>query len=186
VDSVVANECVLSLQPNDETNAMWGKDFHLTYKVAINADGNLDTTFTVKNVGTEAFNHQAALHSYYKVSDLTAGNLKIGGSFKGAKFLNKVLGEEQTEERDEIVITEETDSVYMGVNDPSLSDSGTKKKLNIVNEGWKDTVLWSPWGSEAMGFNEFVCVESVLFDNTEVPAGGEWVGKMSLQPENID
>jgi glucose-6-phosphate 1-epimerase len=35
-------------------------------------------------------------------------------------------------------------------------------QLNVVNEaGWEDTVLWNPYGEEGMGFNNFVCVESV-------------------------
>lgn len=30
-----------------------------------------------------------------------------------------------------------------------------------MNEkGWEDTILWNPYGSEAMGYNNFVCVES--------------------------
>ena len=35
-------------------------------------------------------------------------------------------------------------------------------QLNVVNEvGWEDTVIWSPYGNEGMGYNNFVCVESV-------------------------
>ncbi len=31
-----------------------------------------------------------------------------------------------------------------------------------MNEaGWEDTVLWNPYGNEGMGYNNFVCVESV-------------------------
>lgn len=31
-----------------------------------------------------------------------------------------------------------------------------------MNEaGWEDTVIWSPYGNEGMGYNNFVCVESV-------------------------
>ena len=43
----------------------------------------------------------------------------ISGSFKGATFLNKMLDPpaDETEEREEIVISEEYDRVYKGVND---------------------------------------------------------------------
>ena len=35
-------------------------------------------------------------------------------------------------------------------------------QLNVVNEvGWEDTVIWNPYGNEGMGYNNFVCVESV-------------------------
>lgn len=39
-------------------------------------------------------------------------------------------------------------------------------QLAVVNTaGWEDTVLWNPFGDEGMGFNNFVCVESVKVRN---------------------
>lgn len=36
------------------------------------------------------------------------------------------------------------------------------RQLSVLNNaGWEDTVLWSPYGNEGMGYNNFVCVESV-------------------------
>lgn len=35
-------------------------------------------------------------------------------------------------------------------------------QLTISNTaGYEDTVLWNPYGNEGMGYNNFVCVESV-------------------------
>ena len=35
-------------------------------------------------------------------------------------------------------------------------------QLTVDNTaGWEDTVLWNPYGNEGMGYNNFVCVESV-------------------------
>jgi len=35
-------------------------------------------------------------------------------------------------------------------------------QLTVLNTaGYEDTVLWSPYGNEGMGYNNFVCVESV-------------------------
>ena len=35
-------------------------------------------------------------------------------------------------------------------------------QLAVLNtEGYEDTVVWNPYGNEGMGFNNFVCVESV-------------------------
>lgn len=49
-------------------------------------------------------------------------------------------------------IGEEYDRVYYGLNDPVLKDSGKGKQLRIVNHaGWKDTVLWNPFGNQGMG-----------------------------------
>ena len=35
-------------------------------------------------------------------------------------------------------------------------------QLTVSNTaGYEDTVLWNPYGNEGMGYNNFVCVESV-------------------------
>jgi len=163
---------------------MWDKEFLCTFSVSLEED-QLSTTMSVDNKGAEAsFDFQAALHSYFTVSSLK--NLEINGSFKGKDFLNKMVGDDgemQKEERDSITITEEYDRVYKGVNDPSLKDSGTGKTLSVINSaGWEDTVLWNPFGSESMGYDNFVCVESVKFDPVTLGAGENWTGKMALKP----
>jgi glucose-6-phosphate 1-epimerase len=162
---------------------MWDKEFKATYTVKV-TDGSLDTVFNVKNEGSEDFVHQAALHSYFDISSIK--NLSIEGSFKGKEYLDKMKGETKTEDRDAITISEETDSVYMGVNDPSVVDSGKGKKISVVDaKGWTDCVIWNPFGNEGMGYDTFVCAESVAFNPVTVPAGGEWEGSMSLKAENI-
>ena len=186
VASVDESSVELVLVPNDYTKAMWDKEFKCTFTVSL-SDDQLDTKMNVENAGEEAFDFQAALHSYFTVSSLE--NLEITGSFEGKDFLNKMVGDEgemQKEERSAITIGEEYDRVYKGVNDPVLNDKGTGKKLNVLNTaGYEDTVLWSPFGDEGMGFNEFVCVESVKFDAVTLEGGNTWVGDMALKPEDL-
>jgi len=177
----------LEMLPSDYTKEMWDKEFACRFTVDL-ADDELKTNMKVDNTGSEdSFDFQAALHSYFAVSSLE--NLEIAGSFEGKEFLNKMVGENgemQTEDRSAIIITEEYDRVYKGVNDPVLKDSGSGKALNIVNEaGWEDTVLWNPYGDEGMGFNQFVCVESVKFDPVTLDAGASWEGKLTLKPGSL-
>jgi glucose-6-phosphate 1-epimerase len=183
VDTMDATSVTLTLSPNDYTKAIWDKDFACKFTVKLDSD-QLDTIMNVENTGSEEWSFQAALHSYFTVSELQ--NLEITGSFAGKEFLNKLAGdggEMQQETRDAITITEEYDRVYQGVNDPTLNDKGTQKSLQVINEvGWEDTVLWNPYGNEGMGYNNFVCVESVKFDPVALAGGATWTGKMSLKP----
>jgi glucose-6-phosphate 1-epimerase len=175
----------LEMAPSDYTKAMWDKAFLCTFSVELKSD-QLDTKMFVENKGEEAFDFQAALHSYFTVSSLD--KLKISGSWEGKEFLNKLIdgGVMQTEDRPAIIIGEEYDRVYKGVADPVLEDSGTGKKLSVINSaGWSDTVLWNPYGDEGMGFNNFVCVESVKFDPVTLQAGGSWTGDMALKPSAL-
>jgi len=187
VKSTTPTTVELEMAPSDYTKAMWDKQFLCTFSVTLDAD-QLNTKMVVNNVGAEeSFDFQAALHSYFTVSSLD--KLEITGSFEGKEFLNKLVGdggEMQTETRSTITITEEYDRVYKGVNDPVLKDAGTGKALNVVNEvGWEDTVIWNPYGNEGMGYNNFVCVESVKFDPVTLAAGASWEGVLVLKPESL-
>jgi glucose-6-phosphate 1-epimerase len=186
VDSMSDTSVSLTLEPNEYTKGIWDQPFKCTFTVTLQAD-QLDTKMFVENTGADAWSFQAALHSYFTVSAMD--NLEIAGSWKGKEFLNKLAGENgetQTEERDVITIAEEYDRVYTGVNDPVLNDKGTQKSLAVLNTaGWEDTVLWNPYGNEKMGYDNFVCVESVKFNPLELAGGASWVGDMSLKPSSL-
>jgi glucose-6-phosphate 1-epimerase len=173
----------LEMAPSDYTKEMWDKPFRCLFKVTVTGT-SLDTEYIVENTGGADFEFQNALHSYFDISSIK--KTSIGGSFIGKKFMNKMANPpaEQVETRTIITIPEEYDRVYSGVNDPVLIDSGKGKRLNIVNKsGWKDTVLWNPYGNTGMGYDNFVCVESVAFDPVKLSGGQKWVGSMSLVPE---
>ncbi|KAJ8601385.1 hypothetical protein CTAYLR_004986 [Chrysophaeum taylorii] len=177
-----------SLDPNDYTKAMWDEPFSCFFKVGL-TEAALETVLTVNNVDlkSEGFEFQAALHSYFDVSSIGATTIS-GDSFEGSSYLDKMADPPATctETRKEITIAEEYDRVYKGVSDPVLKDEGKKRQLKILNkQGYKDTVIWSPYGNEAMGFNKFVCVESVAFDKVTLAGGESWVGEMALVPEPL-
>jgi len=185
VKSMTDTTVELEMAPSDYTKAMWDKEFLCTFSVALE-DDKLSTKMLVENKGEESFDFQAALHSYFTVSALD--NLSIAGSFAGKEFLNKMVGEGemQTEEREEITISEEYDRVYMGVNDPVLKDTGIGKSLTVMNTaGYEDTVLWNPYGNEGMGYNNFVCVESVKFNPVTLEGGKSWTGDMALKAGDL-
>eukprot|EP00566_Odontella_aurita_P014862 CAMPEP_0113552134 /NCGR_PEP_ID=MMETSP0015_2-20120614/14901_1 /TAXON_ID=2838 /ORGANISM="Odontella" /LENGTH=343 /DNA_ID=CAMNT_0000453083 /DNA_START=124 /DNA_END=1155 /DNA_ORIENTATION=+ /assembly_acc=CAM_ASM_000160 len=187
VKSMTDTSVELEMAPSDYTKEMWDKEFLCTFTVTLE-DDQLTTKMNVDNKGEESFDFQAALHSYFTVSALD--NLEIAGSFEGKEFLNKLAGdggEMQTEERSVLTIGEEYDRVYTGVNDPVLKDKGTGKSLSILNTaGWEDTVLWNPYGDEGMGYNNFVCVESVKFDSVSLDGGASWTGDMALKPAALE
>ena len=122
----------LEMAPSDYTKEMWDKEFLCTFSVDLE-DDQLATKMLVENKGEDAFDFQAALHSYFTTSALD--NLSIEGSFEGKEFLNKLVGDEgemQTEDRSAITIGEEYDRVYKGVNDPVLKDTGTGKSVRVA------------------------------------------------------
>ncbi|KAJ1446337.1 galactose mutarotase-like domain-containing protein [Pelagophyceae sp. CCMP2097] len=181
-----AASATFMLKPSAYSKAMWDAPFEVHFTVTLNAN-SLETEMKVMNTGdADSFEFQAALHSYFHVSDIETASIK--GSFKGKSYLDKMLTPPATvkETRASITIDSEYDRVYAGVNDPVLVDSGKKKQLAIQNtQGWKDTVLWSPFGNAGMGYKNFVCVESAAMEPITLKAGEVWVGAMALVPSPL-
>ena len=57
-----------------------------------------------------------------------------------------------------------------------------KEPVTIRNQlGWEDTVVWSPFGDENMGYDSFVCVESAKASSPVVLGPSEyWTGAMDV------
>jgi glucose-6-phosphate 1-epimerase len=176
---------VYELTPSDYSKGMWDQSFVATYTVTLKGD-RLATNFAVKNTGGAPFSFTGALHSYWSVSSIDG--IEIQGAFEGAKYLDKVAGEEKTCATKALKIGAETDAVYKGVSgDVTIVDAGAGRKLTISSTaGWSDTVVWSPYGDEGMGYNGFVCVENAqALEPVEVAAGATWTGEMSVAPSPL-
>ena len=57
-----------------------------------------------------------------------------------------------------------------------------EQSVTINNlKGWEDTVLWSPYGNEGMGYKNFACVESVKAVKPQELAPGEsWTSSVDI------
>jgi len=180
-----AESVVFRLTENEYTLAMWPYAFEAKYTVTLKED-RLATELAVTNMGDKAFDFTAALHTYWSITGID--NIKISSpAFAGASYLDKTASPptEKESASADITISSAVDSVYAGVSgDVQLADSGRSRPLTISNTlGWSDTVVWSPYGDEGMGFDSFVCVESAQAASPVVLAPKEyWTGAMDVVP----
>lgn len=155
---------VLELTSDEETKNIWNYDFKLTYTVTLNGH-SLETSLSVDNLGTEAFDFTTLLHTYLRVPAVQ--NIRISGleniGFHDSltkKYIEGIDGDIQG-------INENVDRVY--ANTPNihlLKFDETHIKVEKTN--LPDTVLWNPWSDKAKGMNDFgddeylemVCIEA--------------------------
>jgi len=177
-----AERVVLKLLSSEKTKTMWDKDFDLTYTVSL-SPGKLSTVFTVRNTGLEAFEFTGALHSYYRTSSVD--KIAVKGPFRGVKFLDKTLKPPAIveESKDSITVGSFIERVYPVSAGISLEDPVAGKTLKIVNnQGYKDTIVWNPYGDVAMGASKFICIESGnVMTPVRVSPGKWWVGELNLE-----
>ena len=142
------------------------------------------------NTGTETASYQAALHSYFDVSE--AEKISIHG-LDNVPYIDKAPGADPGEkiQLGDLEIDREIDRVFCPAPEGvAVSDPGYRRTLRVEKCGSRSTVIWNPWiaKSRAMadfGDNEFhrmLCVEcaNVLADTREVLPG-----EMSIMTQKI-
>lgn len=182
------------LVPNDYTRARWNKEFELRYKVTL-GDTELAVELTARNTGAAPFLHQAALHTYFRVSDIREA--RISGAFAGSTFIDKTdRNARKVERRNVLDIVKFTDAVYLGVHKKSqpvsLQSGEGFRRIEIVPEtGFEDCVVWNPGGTQpgmehVENWRDYVCIESAMIEPQELAPGEEWVGRFALRPQPVE
>jgi len=181
--TTVTLECTSS----PETKKFWPHDFTLSLTVSVGK--NLELKLTTKNDERETVSITDAFHTYYRISEIA--NVSVKG-FDGTRYIDRV-GErtERTQEGD-IVISGETDRVYLGGKKCIVSDPSAKRTVSVEKDGFPDTIVWNPWidRSKAMvdfdddEYHNMVCVEagSALDNKIALAPGSSVTQKMTIVP----
>lgn len=184
----------LELELKDVTEARgdgtWGNDTGLNVKCifTVKIDGNsMNNTLAMENLGTEAFDFQVLLHTYYLVAMGKALDNQLCNvtGFEGYLVDDKVSEETYTQSSDPVTIPDSIiDRVYSppeGKIDLNLTiAAGVNNLVELKAHGSVDGkkvpvsgVVWNPHKikAEAMGdfgsdqYNDMICVEPGLLAN---------------------
>ena len=158
-------EVTFLLVSDDETLALWPHAFETRLRASLGA--SLALELEVKNVDDEPFTMEGALHTYLTVEDVQ--KVRILG-LEGTRYIDKVDGlTEKDQGRDPLMLTDETDRVYLGTKQAiTIEDPGFGRSIKVEKGGSQDTVVWNPWLVKATGMTDlggdvwksFVCVEA--------------------------
>ena len=121
----------------------------------------------VRNTDTAARTFEAALHSYFAVSDVRQARIR---GLEGAPYVDKTAAMARRPGASEpITITAETDRVYPGATGTvTIEDPGWQRQIVVGKSGSSTTVVWNPWVAKAKAMPDFgdeewpemVCVET--------------------------
>ena len=191
----------LKLSLKDVVNARGGKwdvgtnlDCKCTFTVKIDAK-SMENTITMENTGTEAFEFQVLLHTYYLVADKKAldGSVCNVKGLEGYAVSDKISGQDYILGSDPITIPEQIiDRVYTppeGKVDLEVTvAAGPTNAIILKASGQVDGqpvpisgVVWNPHeiNAKKMGdfgddqYNEMICVEPGMLSNVPLLQGGK-------------
>ena len=140
----------LRLESGPQTLAVWAHPFVAEFEVVVGR--KLGLAFSVSNPGTEAFQFEEALHTYFQVADVRT--VRVTG-LENTVFLDKTDGFARKQEGTEpIAITAETDRIYLETESACvIADAG--RKIRIGKSGSRSTVLWNPWVAKSAAMADF-------------------------------
>lgn len=171
---------------SDESKKAWPYSFGLIYSVTLGKEG-LTTTMVVRNEGNTAWDFQLLMHTYLRISDISA--VSVAG-LESSTYVDKVTSpiSASTSSDDPVTITGKTDRVYTparGPKAPVTISEGGKKKFSIVRDNLNEVVVWNPWVdaksmgdfAPADGYKQMICVESGSVKGWQkMEAGETWEG----------
>lgn len=154
-----------TLGPNDLSRSLGYDHFRVVYQITIGR--TLTMQLTVGNDSATPLVFEEALHTYYVVADIH--EIAIAG-LDGVSYLDKVDNMEKKVQHGEIVITGQTDRVYLDtVSTCTVKDRGGKRRIVVAKANSNTTVVWNPWieGTAKLSdmdpaeWHAFVAVETV-------------------------
>ena len=154
-------EVELRLTHTDESLKLWNYKFELVLKVTIS--DKLTIELKTINRDEKEFKLTQALHSYFKLSDIS--NAVVKGLDKKPCF--DALRDENSIQNGDIVFNQEFDKVFQKV-DREIILQDRERNIHINNEGSSSVVVWNPWIDKCRrmsamkddAYREFVCIES--------------------------
>lgn len=163
--NVTADYCQLCL-------SIWVDD--LPYNLQQRTELCLTLTLTAQSLSinlscNQPILQQAALHSYFQVSDLL--QTQITGI--GEQYRDKVQQNLQVTQEPQLTFDREIDRVYTQPAAKLALQSG-QHSIAIAQQGFDSTVVWNPWADRCAAISDlandsyqhFVCVESARLSLT--------------------
>ena len=160
-----AVELQLTLPPREATRQFGSGAFHLTFRLAIGAQ--LEMELEVRNTSAREVSFEEALHTYFAVGDIHRVSLS---GLEGTTYLDKADGGLRKKQlAAPIRIAKEIDQVHVDTTAAcSIEDPEWARRIVIEKSGSATTVVWNPWiektrtlADMAPGdWREMLCVET--------------------------
>ena len=165
-----------TLDLTSDAAARGGFPHELALSLTVRVGRSLRLELAVRNTDAAPRPFEAALHSYFAVSDVRQVRL-LG--LQGTAFVDKTAAmARKSGDNGPIAIAAETDRVYLGTTGTvTIEDPGWRRRIVIGKSGSATTVVWNPWVAKAKAMPDFgdeewtgmLCVETANAMDGAVP-----------------
>lgn len=166
-------------------------DFRARLSASLDASGSLALVLELANEDDHPFTADAALHSYFAVSDVR--DVLVEG-LEGARCVDSPTGAEFVQDGP-LRFAGPTDLLCDHQGAASIVDPGWNRRIVVEKTGSASTVVWNPWDEAATAMRDlgdeewtgFACVESAFVREraATIEAGASRVMTVRIRVEEI-
>ena len=167
-----------SLQPDEQTQAMWPPGVTVGYSVVVGH--KLELELLSENTGNSTVSISDALHTYFRVGDIS--DVRLHG-LDDTEYLDKPDNFKRKRQHGPVTVEGEVDRIYVDTaGECVIEDRSLERQIVIIKIGSHSTVVWNPGEAVAEkmgdlghnGYRQMLCVESAnAADNTVSLAPGK-------------
>lgn len=165
-------ETVIHLQPQSCHGAGFSGQAQLTLIIKVGRE--LSIQLLTKNIGQEAFTYNGALHSYFKVDDISTCEL----TGLSGRYIDKLQDCALSTTPSPYQFCAETDRVHL-ITPHELCIEQDAGNTDILPSGHDSIVVWNPWAAKSKslpdmtdeGYKNMLCVETAITQGQIVPPG---------------
>ncbi len=136
-----STKIILSITDNEATRALWPHPFRLDIEITVG--DTLRVELVTHNTGNDSITISQALHSYFRVGDIT--RVSVLG-LDGINYIDKANDSARKTQAGPLTISGEVDRIYTDTSgDLTIDDASLERKIAITSSGCSTAVVWNPW-----------------------------------------
>jgi glucose-6-phosphate 1-epimerase len=136
-----STKIILSIADSEATRALWPHPFRLDIEITVG--DTLRVELVTHNTGNDSITISQALHSYFRVGDITSVSV-LG--LDGINYIDKANDSARKTQAGPLTISSEVDRIYTDTSgDLTIDDASLERKISIASSGCSTAVVWNPW-----------------------------------------
>ena len=136
-----STKIILSITDSEATRALWPHPFRLDIEITVG--DTLRVELVTHNTGDDSITISQALHSYFRVGDITSVSV-LG--LDGINYIDKANDSARKTQAGPLTISSEVDRIYTDTSgDLTIDDASLERKISIASSGCSTAVVWNPW-----------------------------------------
>src|SRR5262249_26502736 len=142
----------------------WPAEFRLVQRATFGSELRLELAVT--NAGNTSLRFEEALHTYHRVGNIEHARAR---GLDAVHYVDKTDANRKKRQHGEIVISAETDRVYLNTAGAvELDDPVLRRRTRVTKEHSRTTVVWNPWVEKARSLSDLaddewkqmICIEA--------------------------